>query len=102
MIPKGAITTTDELQALARKPVWAASPTHCRGLGNPHYLSGDIGVTIHPNKSEYKWYEYRFSEDDYQYHRSSLLDMNIPANGYNDWYLFANAEDAQAWIDTKP
>ena len=26
-----------------------------------------------------------------------LIDSNIPVNGYNDWFLFANEADAKAY-----
>lgn len=87
--PGGAIKSEDELRTF--EIVWEASRKFnvCRLVK----LTGDTGVTRYKLGGEYHWFGYS------QHHQGSFLDMNIPLNGYNDWFLFGNEADAIAYRD---
>lgn len=94
--PKGAISSINELLLLTGQPVFTASREHSQGHVGAKVFTGSI-----------KSHQYKFKQDYYhsyqveypygcKYH--SLQDMNVIENGYNDWFMFANREDAEIYL----
>ena len=104
--PKGAIQTVEQLRALGRNAViFAASCAYSCGVTEAIELSGATGVKTHADGGEYHFFEviYRHSNGDFNFSDTrSLLDANIPFNGYNDWFVFVKEEDARAYLDAEP
>lgn len=87
--PKGAITSPIELLRLKGKPVWEASRTH-KSVNVFDSLNGLIG---NDNSTfEYLWFGHGAAG------RSSMKDRNVVENDYNDWFLFAEKDDADAYV----
>ena len=94
--PKGAIRSINELIALKGQAVYEGSKEF-RSISSPHYLTGGLIAEYREyNNTYYYGYEFRFKGAQ-EPSTMSLRDVNVIENTYNDWFLFTNREDAEAY-----
>lgn len=105
--PKGAIKSINELLEHQGEVVWEASKKHSILPLNETYcalkITGRIGSkwlsSFNQEKGRwYYWFQYEYANNDKFKCKKSLLDKNVIENSYNDWFLFPNREDAEAYL----
>lgn len=89
--PKGAIKSVDELLTYTRKELYEASRTHT--YDRPRVFTFNGLISSHSGGFPFQGYG-RVNEPDL----GSLLDMNVIENGYNDWFMFYNYDDALTYL----
>lgn len=102
--PKGSISTINELLLYRDKVLYHVSKTFCREV-TPYCeqtFTGRIGVKVtkydwENTPTHYAWYAVVHHGCD-KPSTHSLVDANVIENSYNDWFLFHDRKDAEAYL----
>lgn len=103
--PKGAISSINELLLYRDKVLYRVSREFSREGITPYCqerFTGRIGVKVSSwgdadKPDHYHWYQV-FHHGAQKPSTHSLLDANVIENNYNDWFLFPNRADAEAYL----
>ena len=102
--PRGAIKTVEELKRHVEVPIYHVSRIHngrFYKIESHAIFTGVVGVIHYPDWDFHYW-ENRVKSiigNGTYVRQESVQDDNLGGlNGYNDWFLFANKEDAEAYL----
>lgn len=95
--PKGAIKSISELMSYKGKTIYAYSVKS--SWANESFRFSGLVTNDTGNFVPYKeGMEFRFIQGGVKNEIISLRDMHIIPQNYNDWFLFGNKEDAEAYL----
>lgn len=108
LYPRGAISSIEELLEHADEDLYRVSRVHSsKDASGPYakvHFTGVIGAKVHPEiypgePKAQRNFQYFAVKREHGTSQESLLDMHVLDQDYNDWYLFADIDDAQDYLD---